>query len=375
MVRFPSMSIAVLVACSACPRETAGPAGGSPASPAAVVDGTSSPAARGGQAGESAPSAPSASAIRFAAFGDQGEGNAAQWTVARVLESVCEAQGCDFVLLLGDNFYGFGVESVSDPQWQDKFEEPYSGIDAPFYAVLGNHDGGARRDGVDLARGDAQVAYTARSAKWRMPARWYQHSAGPADFYALDTSTIFFDGGPFCPACDGYTAQQAAWLDAERAEASASRWRIAYGHHPVLSNGPHGSAGRYEGIPLVPYLSGAEIKRFFEGHVCGFADLYLAGHDHSRQWLQDSCGGTHLVISGGGATRTPLPGSLPVVWQDTDDRMTGFFWFEIQGDTMRVEAWNADGEIDHAGTIRKAGAGQPSGSAAPAASAPAPHAL
>ncbi|MBL9107498.1 MAG: metallophosphoesterase [Myxococcales bacterium] len=49
----------------------------------------------------------------------------------------------DFGILLGDNFYVSGVSGVSgvdDPQWQDKFELPYSDLTFPIYAVLGNHD-------------------------------------------------------------------------------------------------------------------------------------------------------------------------------------------------------------------------------------------
>ena len=52
--------------------------------------------------------------VRFVAIGDAGEGNDAQFAVADVVEQVCTAQGCDFAIYLGDNFYDVGVESVDD---------------------------------------------------------------------------------------------------------------------------------------------------------------------------------------------------------------------------------------------------------------------
>ena len=41
-----------------------------------------------------------------------------------------------------------------------------------------------------------------------------------------------------------------------------------------------------------------------EDIVCGRADVYLAAHDHSLQWLQPTCNGTELIVSGTGASST-----------------------------------------------------------------------
>ena len=59
---------------------------------------------------------------------------------------------------------------------------------------------------------------------------------------------MFFNGGWLCGDCDDYTANMATWLTDEWAGGSTGTWRIAYGHHPYLSNGPHGNAGMYEGF-------------------------------------------------------------------------------------------------------------------------------
>ena len=65
-------------------------------------------------------------------------------------------------------------------------------------------------------------------------------------------------------------------------------------------------AGREIPIPI-PLLGGAHLKDFFDSIVCGTVDLYLAGHDHGRQRLDESetlCGG-ELIVSGAGAKTRP----------------------------------------------------------------------
>ena len=87
------------------------------------------------------PRDPNRTEVKFVALGDMGEGGIAQTQVAQAMFSVCQRDGCDFVLGLGDNIYPHGVQSVNDPAFQEKFEQPYSsfqGID--FWMILGNHD-------------------------------------------------------------------------------------------------------------------------------------------------------------------------------------------------------------------------------------------
>ncbi|MCP4503750.1 MAG: hypothetical protein GY822_27815 [Deltaproteobacteria bacterium] len=197
---------------------------------------------------------PGLAPLRFIAMGDQGTGNTSQYAVSDVMESVCASQGCDFVLLLGDNIYDVGVDDVTDPQWEEKFELPYANIDdsLQFYPVLGNHDGGANGSGASISTGDIEVDYTAHSAKWNMPARYYRHSKDNVDVYALDTSSIFFVVdvyaldtssiffvGWFLDDYGDLRDNQADWLTAEFAARPANNWQIATGHHPYLSNGKH----------------------------------------------------------------------------------------------------------------------------------------
>jgi tartrate-resistant acid phosphatase type 5 len=302
------------------------------------------PAAAGGAG---APAVAPAGPVRFAAIGDTGRTTDRLGAVAGVLADVCTAQGCDFVLLLGDNAYDEGLESVDDPRWRTLFEEPFAAVDAPFHPVLGNHDGGGW--GVDHGRGDVQVAYS--SDRWDMPGRWYALRRGVVDLFALDTPLAQVCWGPAqALRCGDRMATQRAWLRAALAAPSAARWRIAFGHHPLRSDGQHGDAGRYDGVGLVPWVGGHGVRGLV-GEVCGEVDVYLSGHDHNRQWLDGDCAGTQLMVSGAGAKLTPLRGERPLRFGD--DELGGFAWFEATETELRVEFWNERGERDHAGRIER----------------------
>lgn len=255
--------------------------------------------------------------VRFVAFGDSGRGNPGQYLVAEAIRAVCaERGGCDFALLLGDNIYDSGVSSVDDAQWQEKFELPYANLEFPFYVTLGNHDLGGFGAGNDPVRGSFQLAYATRSEKFIMPDSHYRASVGLVELVSLNTTSLYYEDATSQAQAFGYDVEnqrQHASLAAWNQEASAT-WRIAFGHHPYRSNGPHGNAGRYDGtLPSLPG-SGSALQAFLDAHVLGHFDVYFCGHDHS---LQDvgSAAGTALFVSGGGATHTDLPGENLTEWQ------------------------------------------------------------
>lgn len=277
---------------------------------------------------------PSASApvLRFIAMGDGGVGNDTQYAVAKAVKSVCAERGCDFVLYLGDNIYNDGVSGVEDPQFQTKFEQPYAELDLIFHMVLGNHDYGE----LSLAESKAEfeVAYSEHSTKWSMPARHYTFTQEHVQFYALDTNQIMVWDRP----------EQQAWLDRERA-ASTADWHIAFGHHPYISNGQHGNAGEYEGSAYIPIASGKSMKDFMDTSICGQMNLYLSGHDHNRQWLEEQCG-TNFIVSGAAAKTSGLVGrETPTHFED--DRKAGFLWVEIEGNTLTGVFYDQDASVDY----------------------------
>jgi len=265
--------------------------------------------------------------VRFIAVGDTGA--AGGGAVNAAMASKCQSSGCDFVLLLGDNVYESGASSPTDPQLQAKFAAPFAAVHAPFYVVLGNHDYGGNGAGNEFAKAQNEVDYTQRSKKWRMPSRYYRLSRENVDLFALDTNAQMY-------ALD---AQQKidmkTWLAASKAE-----WRIAFGHHPYLSNGTHGNAGVYDGIPGDPVFGGARVKTFADDVYCGNADLYLCGHDHSRQWMTDTCKGTELVVSGAGAKATTLPGTNATRFESA---ALGFMYVTIEGKKLTAEFMTSAG--------------------------------
>ncbi|MEX1368508.1 MAG: metallophosphoesterase [Nannocystaceae bacterium] len=274
--------------------------------------------------------------VRFAAFGDTGEGNEGQQMVANAAEVVCAERGCDFALLLGDNFYDTGVTSTADPQFVDKFEVVYEGLDMPFYVVLGNHDYGQLAN--DWNRGNYQVEYTSFSDKWNLPSFWYTFSSesGATQFFAFDTARMMWNHD---------VQDQRDWLAAQMT-ASEAYWKVAFAHHPYVSNGQHGNAGSYEGIPGLPIISGVEVRDFIDDLVCGQAQVYISGHDHNRQAFDPVCG-TYFFVSGASAKTSDLVNrdDNPTQWQD--DTLEGFLWVQIAGTELTAAFYDLDGNLDH----------------------------
>ncbi|MEM6992400.1 MAG: metallophosphoesterase [Myxococcota bacterium] len=274
--------------------------------------------------------------LRWIALGDSGEGNDNQMAVAAAAEVVCADQGCDFALLLGDNFYDEGVTAVDDPQFAEKFENIYAGLDMPFYIVLGNHDYGELA--FDWARGDYQVQYGEMNEKWVMPHFWYTFTSETAatQFFAFDTQRIMFDH---------QTDLQRDWLSGEL-EASTAPWKIGFAHHPYVSNGKHGNAGNYEGLPGLALINGTYIKEFMDELVCGQMQVYFSGHDHNRQAFDPVCG-TYFFVSGAAAKTTDFENrdDNPLAWGD--DQRPGFVWAEIENETFTAAFFDLDGNLDH----------------------------
>jgi hypothetical protein len=263
--------------------------------------------------------------VRFVVVGDTGRGDSSQVAVAAGIEAKCATDGCDFVQLLGDNIYPSGVSSVGDPQWQSKFELPYEDIVLPFYAVLGNHDYGGNGLGNELDKGQFEIDYSLVSPKWKMPAAHYHRSWRHVELFGLDTNLqmLGLDAGQ--------RVSMGEWIGAASGE-----WRIAFGHHPYLSNGPHGNAGVSDGVP------GAGVKSFLEDIVCGNVDVYFSGHDHSLQWLTATCAGSELIVSGAGSQPSTLPGANLARFQGLGP---GFAYVVADGGVLTIELLAADGTL------------------------------
>jgi tartrate-resistant acid phosphatase type 5 len=330
-----------------------GPAGGSSSDGGGGSANTGGNVGSGGSGG-SGGGAPS-EIVRFVAMGDGGEGNGTQLQVAQAIRAECDARGgCEFALYLGDNIYNSGADSVMDAQFQSKFEVPYSELLFPFYITLGNHDYGGGGTGFEFWKGDIQVDYTQYSSKWTLPSKYYRQSivagATTVDMLSLDTNSILY-------AVD--LDQQKSWFQGELA-ASTATWKLAFGHHTYVSNGAHGNAGEYEGIPGVGPCStlnilgiptGVCMKQFFDENVCGQVDAYICGHDHNRQWLEPTCG-TEFMVSGTAAKTTDLANKGTATLFETD-QLGGYLLVEISGNSMTGWFYDENGNEEFTRTITK----------------------
>ena len=292
--------------------------------------------------------------VRFIAIGDTGTGSPTQRAVGQAIGDVCEDRGgCDFGILLGDNIYNTGAESADDDIFRTHFAEPYGHLNFRFFASLGNHDLGGEGLGLDLDFNKAtyQIQYSERNEQWIMPAEYYvldlnqvgiPTAESPLWMVALNTTDIFFSRG------DDQARDLPNWL----AQAPENTWTVAFGHHPYISNGPHGNAGRYDTgrfpFPL-PIVAGEAVKDFFDDHICGRVDLYLAGHDHSRQDLHATCG-TEFLVSGAGAKTTDVVNRNPVYYQSDE---VGFLLIEATRSELRLFFFDRNGTQNHERLIRR----------------------
>lgn len=301
-------------------------------------------------------------AVQFVAFGDAGTGSAAQRAVGEAMAQLCATRGCGFALELGDNFYTSGVESVDDAQWQSKFEIPFQNLKVPVFAALGNHDNSSGPgEGSNNRRGEVQVKYHylagRTSNKWNMPARYY-HFTVPADtaaplveFFALDSNPFAANVPDASPryALQSYGRAHQDWF-IEKLRSSRARWKVAFAHHPYISNGGHGNAGTADGQPQgsTTTTSAKPWKDFIEATGCQYGlDLFLFGHDHELEWLKPTANCPRLQhVMSGAAARPRAFGDAhrnPAYWQE--DSKLGFWWFRIRGDTLTGAAYVLDEEM------------------------------
>jgi acid phosphatase len=263
---------------------------------------------------------------RFIAFGDHGTGSKDQQRVADAMAQRAASDGVDFMLTLGDNFYGSGVESVDDPQWKTKWENVYSAksLQIPVYPTLGNHD---HKGNVQ-----AQIDYSKRNANWKMPSRYYtfrvdlddgQH----AQFFALDTDIL----GRADP-------KQAEWLEREL-KSSKAHWKIAFGHHPLYSH-----SKRFHNLRMIRHLE--PVLRRYK------VDLYVAGHDHILEMLKP-VNGINYVVSGAGGG----PGkAYEARWTESSHyaaTLGGFCLFRLSKTELVIEFVRMNGKTQYAHTLYK----------------------
>ncbi len=222
---------------------------------------------------------PASQPLHFVAFGDFGRrGLPYEAQVAAAIGRLNQSNPVQLGLTLGDNFYECGVRDVHDPDFHDLWEVFYGPLHIPFYPTFGNHDYGEGDGRCTLRHADpqAEIDYSRLSATWRMPAAYYTFTAGPVQFFALDTVR--------------WDRAEGAWLETllNAPLPPGIVWRVVYGHHPIYSSGRHHIDPRVKQLQreLLPLLAARGIA------------FYAAGHDHHLEHLRAQ--GLDLFIAGGG---------------------------------------------------------------------------
>jgi len=245
------------------------------------------------------PTAPiPADSLHFLSLGDWGEVNDDQANVSKQMGLYAAKFNASFLLAVGDNFYNDGVANSTDPQWQHTYRDIYTqqSLQIPWLAIEGNHD-------HNLGRGQAEIDYynERRDKRWIMPAFWYtttfhlEQSNATAQFVMIDTCILADDNANFTKA----RVEQYSWIK-KTLEASTADWLFVVGHYPIYSGGEHGNTAELD-KNLLPMMKKANV------------DMYLCGHDHTLQHLQDSPTGIQYFLSGNGAKRgtySPIKQSL-----------------------------------------------------------------
>ena len=247
--------------------------------------------------------------LKFAAIGDNGTGERAQYEVGQQMATARAKFPFDLVIMLGDNMYG----SQRDADFVAKFEKPYAALLAAgvrFQASIGNHDD------------SRQLTYPHFNMNGQ---RYYSYVRGNVRFLALDSNLM--------------DEKQVAWLTTTLAE-SREEWKICYFHHPLYSNADrHGSS-----INLRVLLEPIFVKHG--------VNVVFQGHDHVYERLHPQNGIVYFVSGAGGQLRrgNMSPTKQTAAYFDQDQ---SFMLVEIAGSTMYFQSISRIGKVVDSGVIQR----------------------
>jgi len=246
--------------------------------------------------------------VRFAVIGDTGTGSSQQYDIGKQMAAYYAKFPFTFVIMVGDNIYG----SERPQDFEKKFEKPYKALlDAKveFRAALGNHDDPNQRYYKPFGmNGD----------------RYYTFKKGNVRFFALDSNYP--------------SPEQLKWLEDEL-QKSGSDWKVPYFHHPLYSNGEHGSQ--------------TDVRAVFEPLFLKYGvNAVFAGHEHFYERIKPQKGIYYFIEGSGGQLRKGdiTRDNLTEVGFDTD---WTFMMVEIAGKDMHFQTISRTGQTVDKGSYSK----------------------
>jgi hypothetical protein len=248
--------------------------------------------------------------VRFLAMGDSGRGNKEQNELAQVMVNYRRAFPFEFVIMTGDNIY----YQKSAEDMKTKFENVYKPLlndGVKFYASLGNHDEPNQRFYEHFNMNGQE---------------YYRLSKGEVSFYALNSTYI--------------DQRQLKWMTDELAK-DASKWQIAFFHHPPYSSGKrHGSSN--------------DIREMIEPLiVTSGIDAVFVGHEHFYERIKPQQGINYFITGAAGKIRKgDIKKNSPLTEKGFDTDLS-FMLIEITGDEMHFQVISRTGETVDSGVIRR----------------------
>eukprot|EP00900_Chrysochromulina_parva_P017957 jgi/Chrpa1/26162/Chrysochromulina_OHIO_Genome00001145-RA len=270
-----------------------------------------------------------------------------------------DASKPEFALLVGDNFYGAGIQgNAYSKRFQQTFENVFNisnpELNIPFFAIAGNHD---HKGNVT-----AQIAYTKLSSRWTYDDYWFTKSLTvdgvTTQVVMIDTVTIagiaykddatgeIHSNEPH-PMQANWTSQL-QWLE-ETLKSSTADYLWVVGHYPPYSQCEHGPTHKIirEVLPLM-----SKYK----------ASGYIAGHDHCSGYYFDD--NMAFVIAGAGKQCCYEPKNLnnranpglPLFRMDAGENKGdggGFASYTVSATGTQIRFHMASGAVQYEPTVIK----------------------
>jgi len=284
--------------------------------------------------------------LSFIIIGDWGSDNGKQHQTAKTMGKWCEQNKCEFVLALGDNFYGTGVYSNDSERFQTTWSEVYDNpsiADLDWYAIVGNHDHG--RENTEDGHEWFQVEHSQLDPRWVFPDLAYSLTVDfentKVKFVNIDTQSIRHDVND--------AEDMLRFLDDQLNDSSVD-WKIVSGHHPCYT-----TTGDWIGDEPIR----EKVRPIMQRHD---TDIYFAGHEHNAQhwkiagkpkeidYIITGGGGHHLSDYNEDAYQSSIDDGGELKKYDNN---YGFTYMTINSESISWRFINIDGEVVYDYTRQK----------------------
>lgn len=287
---------------------------------------------------------------RIFILGCQGDGLQGQMEVAKLMNQVAGNVPFDFILGLGDNEYENGSSSANSKGFETHFYKIYHSNElpnlrnAPFFMLLGNHDGnyhkksdllkksyllnkvvgyvpqgkeveknqvlhtylsdkhGSMNDKIELYKRDTLNLKTLQP--WNMPHFYYSIIIGSVQIFCINSNSYPKDYLTMLTDGKEDITNQAWWLKKEYLKAKSNNRKIILAlHHPLYTEGKRAFPDDYDSYlyfssedelnSLNEYLGcntksyNELLKNIFTAQDMAF-DLVLAAHDHYLSYYNNN---------------------------------------------------------------------------------------